>query len=325
MNVIWWSVIALGGIGAAFGFLLAGASKKFAVKKDEKVEAVRALLPGANCGGCGFPGCDGFAAALAAGNAKISGCAVLGVPAAKDLAELLGVSSGDMRPKAARIMCLGKEGCKNKFEYQGAQDCRAALAVGGGAKNCRYACVGLGSCAKACKFDAIKMDSQGIAEIDLMKCTGCGACVEACPQKTIAVLDLDIDYYIACRNPEKGKAVTTVCSSGCISCGICAKNCPFGALTMINDLPVIDYTKCRECGVCAEKCPRKSILRTKPVRRAEILADKCIGCGACKEACPFGAIDGEADSAFTVYDNCRGCGSCMEKCENCAIVLQRET
>jgi electron transport complex protein RnfB len=323
MDIVWWSIIALGGIGAAFGFLLAIASKKFAVKKDEKVEAVRELLPGANCGGCGFPGCDGFAEALVRGDAKIANCAVLGVPAAGEIAEILGVSAGDIRPRAARIMCLGKEGCVNKFEYNGAKDCRAAMAVAGGFKNCRYACLGLGTCANACKFDAIRMDEQGIAEIDLTKCTGCGACVEACPQNTIAVLDLDIDYYTACRNPEKGKAVTSVCSVGCISCGLCAKKCPFGAITMVDNLPVIDYGKCRECGVCMEVCPRHTIVRTKPVKRAIIDDDTCTKCGVCKEICPFGAID-EVDGKYVVYDQCRGCGSCVDKCPSGAITLEKD-
>jgi len=323
MDIVWWSIIALGGIGAAFGFLLAIASKKFAVKKDETVEAVREHLPGANCGGCGLPGCDGFAEALVRGDVKINGCAVLGIPAAGEIAEILGVSAGDLRPKAARIMCLGKEGCTNKFEYSGAKDCRAAMAVAGGFKNCKYACLGLGTCANACKFDAISMDEQGIAAIDLMKCTGCGACVEVCPQGTIAVLDLDIDYYAACRNPEKGKAVTSVCSLGCISCGICAKSCPFGALTMVDNLPVFDYEKCRECGICMEKCPRKTIVRTKTVKRAEIDDGKCTKCGACMEVCPFGAID-VVDGVYTVFDKCRGCGICLEKCASGAITLQKD-
>jgi electron transport complex protein RnfB len=322
METVWWSIIALGGIGAAFGFLLAIASKKLAVKKDEKVVAVRELLPSANCGGCGYPGCDGFAEALVRGEAKINGCAVLGIPAAGDIAELLGVSAGDLRPKAARIMCLGKEGCKDKFEYNGARDCRAALAVAGGFKNCKYACIGLGTCADTCKFDAISMDEQGIAAIDLMKCTGCGACEEICPQDTIKVLDLDIDYFAACRNPEKGKAVTSVCSLGCISCGICAKSCPFGAITMVENLPVFDYDKCRECGVCMEKCPRNTIVRTKPVKRAKIDNDKCAQCGKCMEVCPFGAID-EENGIYTVFDKCRGCGYCLEECESGAITMQK--
>ena len=135
-----WSIVVLGGLGAVFGIMLGVASKKFAVEKDEKVVLVRENLPGANCGGCGFPGCDGLAEALGAGKAEVSACAVLSADKAKDIAEILGVSVGEMKPKVARIMCLGSEGhCKNKFEYDGALDCRAAYSIVGGFKACLFA------------------------------------------------------------------------------------------------------------------------------------------------------------------------------------------
>ena len=321
MEII-WSIVALGGLGAAFGIMLAVASKKLAVKKDERVAAVRENLPGANCGGCGFPGCDGFADALVAGKAPVNGCAVMGAPAMKKVAEILGVDAGDTRPKAARIMCLGKEGCVDKFQYEGAKDCRAAYALVGGFRTCEFACIGLGTCAKVCKFDAITMDENGIAAIDPMKCTGCGTCVEACPKKSIAVMDLDIDLYAACRNSHKGKEVMQVCSVGCLSCGICAKSCPFGAITMIDNLPHIDYDKCHECRICMDKCPRHTIVRTKPIRRAKINPEKCIGCQLCKKNCPFGAIEGELKQTHFIHDDCRGCGVCLEKCKKGAIEFE---
>ena len=321
MEII-WSILAIGGLGAAFGILLSVASKKMAVKKDEKVVAVRENLPGANCGGCGFPGCDGFAEALAAGNAPLGGCAVMGQAAKKKVAEILGVEAGEAKPKAARIMCLGKNGCKDKFVYEGAEDCRAAVALAGGFRNCEFSCIGLGTCAKVCKFGAITMGDHGIADIDLMKCTGCGTCVKACPKNTIEVMDLDIDIYPACRNSHRGIKVKEVCEVGCLSCGICAKSCPFDAITMVEGLPRVDYSKCRECHICVDKCPRNTIVRTKPIKRARILADKCIGCHLCAKACPFGAIEGEIKQTHIIHDDCRGCGMCFEKCKKGAIVFE---
>lgn len=323
-----FSVLILGGLGAAFGIILGVASKKLAVEKDEREEAVRELLPGANCGGCGFPGCDGMAAAIVEGKAEISACAPLSKDNAKRIGEVMGVDVGDIKPKVARIMCLGSNGhVKDKFVYDGAMDCRAAYATASGFKACRFACLGLGTCAKVCKFGAIEMGMDGIAFIDEEKCTGCGRCVEQCPQMAIAVLHRDIDVYAGCTNMDKGKAVTVNCSAGCIGCGICAKSCPFDAIVMENNLPVIDPDKCRSCWTCVEKCPRKCMLTTKPDKRAEIEEEKCIGCTLCRKACPFGAIEGELKEPHKVLeDKCRGCGLCTEACKKDAVhLVNKET
>ncbi|MEG1656583.1 MAG: RnfABCDGE type electron transport complex subunit B [Christensenellaceae bacterium] len=322
LEPIIWSIVVLGGLGAVFGIMLGVASKKFAVKKDEKVVEVRTLLPGANCGGCGFAGCDALADALVKGKAEIAACAVLNADAAQKIADVLGVEAGEIKPKVARIMCLGSQGhCKDKFVYDGAMDCRAAYAVASGFKACRFACLGLGTCAKVCKFGAITMGKDGIAFIDEEKCTGCGRCVEQCPQSSIAVLHRDIDVYAACTNIDKGKPVMENCTAGCIGCGICAKACPFGAITMENNLPVIDTKKCRSCWTCVEKCPRKCMLTTKSNKTAVIEEEKCVGCGECSSTCPFGAIEGEPNKAHLVTDKCRGCGLCTESCENDAVTL----
>ena len=320
-----WSIIVLGGLGAVFGVMLGVASKKFAVQKDEREDLVLELLPGANCGGCGYPGCGGLASAIVAGKAEITACAVLSSENANKIGEIMGVSVGEVVPKVARIMCLGSEGhCKNKFEYDGARDCRAAYAIASGFKACRFACLGLGTCAKVCKFGAITMGKDGIAFIDEEKCTGCGRCVEQCPQSSIAVLDRNIDVYAGCTNIDKGKAVMENCTAGCIGCGICAKACPFGAITMENNLPVVDYEKCRHCWICVEKCPRHCILTTKPDKRAEIDAEKCIGCTLCAKACPFEAIEGELKQAHLITERCRGCGLCVESCKKDAVHLVKK-
>ncbi len=322
MEPIIWSIVVLGGLGALFGIMLGVASKKFAVEKDERVVAVRELLPGANCGGCGFPGCDGFADALVKGDAKVPDCAVLNADGVAGIAQVLGVEASAAKPRVARIMCLGSEGhCANKFEYDGAQDCRAAYAVASGYKACRFGCLGLGTCAKVCKFGAINMGPDGIGFIDENKCTGCGRCVEQCPLASITVMERDVDVYVACTNQDKGKAVSQNCTAGCIGCGICAKNCPFEAITMVNNLPVMDYDKCRSCWICVEKCPRKCILTTKPDKIAHIMEEKCIGCTLCKKACPFAAIEGELKEVHHVNEQCRGCGVCLESCRKGAIEM----
>ncbi len=316
------SIAVLGGLGAVFGIMLGVASKKLHVEKDERVEAVRELLPGANCGGCGYPGCDGLAAAIVEKGAEITSCAPLTKANAAKIGEVMGVAVDDVTPKVARIMCLGSHGnCKNKFEYDGAHDCRAAYSIASGFKACRFACLGLGTCAKVCKFGAITMGEDGIADIDEEKCTGCGRCVEQCPQSSIAVLDLGVDVYAGCTNRDKGKAVTENCKTGCIGCGVCAKACPFDAIVMEHNLPAIDLEKCRSCWTCVEKCPRHCMLTTQPKRRAVISEAKCIGCTLCKKACPFGAIEGEVRQTHIVTDACRGCGLCEEACKKDAIQM----
>lgn len=262
-NDIIWPVVALGALGLVLGLGLAIAAKVFAVKTDPTVEKVRELLPGANCGGCGFPGCDGFAKALAAGEAKPAACVVVSADNLKAIGEALGVEAEAGEKKVARVMCSGgSENCVPKYVYTGLHDCRAAAALAGGPQSCRYGCVGLLTCAKSCPFGAIHLNDKGVAEIDEDKCTGCATCVAVCPKNSIAIIPKKQEVYVRCHAPEKGKAITVACKAGCIACGICAKKCPQGAITMVDNLPVIDYDKCTECGVCVAACPRKVIAGT---------------------------------------------------------------
>lgn len=273
LNDILWPVIALGALGLVLGLGLGIAAKVFAVKTDPTVEKVRGLLPGANCGGCGFPGCDGFAKALAAGEAKPAACVVVSADNLKAIGEALGVQAVAGSKKVARVLCQGNsENCAPKYYYMGVSDCRAAAALAGGPRSCRFGCVGLLTCARACQFGAIHLNDKGIAEIDESKCTGCAVCVAACPKNVIKVMNKDNDVYVRCRTVDKGKTVTVACKAGCIACGICVKKCPEGAITLVDNLPVIDYDKCTECGTCVAACPRK-VIAGEPSVKAEA-ADK---------------------------------------------------
>ncbi len=251
--------LVLTALGILFGAGLAWAGKVFAVQKDARVEAVRAALPGANCGACGFPGCDGLAAAIAAGEAPANACPVGGAAAASAIAELMGVEAEAAIPTIATVICQGAtDVCRVKYRYEGIQDCRGAALASGGSKACRYACLGLGTCERNCPFGAISM-REGIAHIDKVKCTGCKTCVAVCPKNVLRMEPADRVVAVKCRASEKGKAVRDACLAGCIACGRCAKVCPHDAIIMNDNLPTIDYEKCVQCLECAKACPTGAI------------------------------------------------------------------
>lgn len=318
-----WSIVVLGGLGAVFAAVLGFAAQKFAVQKDEREEIILTLLPGANCGGCGYPGCGGLASAIVQKKAQVTDCAVVSQENASEIAKVMGMTVEVSEPRVARIKCLGSHGnCKNRFEYDGAKDCREAYAQAGGFKACRFACLGLGTCAKVCKFGAITMGEDGIAAIDENKCTGCSRCVEECPQSSIQVFARSQPVYVGCTNEYRGKQVTLNCTAGCIGCAMCERVCPWGAITMVNNLPVFDQEKCRNCQMCVTACPRKCILVTRPKQVAEIDKEKCVGCSLCEKACKFNAISGERKHPFEVHpENCVGCGLCKEACRFGAITM----
>ena len=192
------------GLGLLMGALLALASKLFAVKKDEKAEAIKECLPGANCGGCGYSGCDAYAAAVSAGDAPVNKCSVGGVEAASKIAQIMGVDAGEQVRMRAQVMCSGTgEYAKKKYIYEGIDDCVAASKIGGGDKMCKNGCIGLGTCVRACPFDAIVVE-DGVAAVDYSKCKGCGICVSACPKGIIKLIPFDAKHWVGCMSVDDG-------------------------------------------------------------------------------------------------------------------------
>ncbi len=247
------------GLGLLMGALLALASKLFAVKKDEKAEAIKECLPGANCGGCGYSGCDAYAAAVSAGDAPVNKCSVGGAEAASKIAQIMGVDAGAQVRMRAQVMCSGTgEYAKKKYIYEGIDDCVAASKIGGGDKMCKNGCIGLGTCVRACPFDAIVVE-DGVAAVDYSKCKGCGICVSACPKGIIKLIPFDAKHWVGCMSVDDGKNTRKVCDVGCISCKLCQKNCPAGAINVDNFMASIDYDKCTGCDICTDKCPRHII------------------------------------------------------------------
>ncbi len=251
----WFAAIA-----AVLGLILAVASKIFFVKTDERIEQIKECLPGANCGGCGYVGCEALAQAIINGDAPVNACNGCSDENVKKISEIMGLS-GDIETVRlrAQVMCSGTNDlAKKKYIYQGVSDCVAANRLSGGDKVCPNGCIGLGTCADVCKFDAIKV-INGVAAIDYEKCTSCGACVAACPKKLIRLVPANIPYWVGCMSADKGAVTRGYCDAGCIGCKLCEKKCEAGAIKVTDNVAEIDYTKCTGCGVCESVCPRKII------------------------------------------------------------------
>ncbi|MDD6212513.1 MAG: RnfABCDGE type electron transport complex subunit B [Clostridiales bacterium] len=261
MGAVLLAIVVVGGVGLLIGLLLGVAGKKFEVEVDERVTKVREHLAGSNCGGCGFAGCDACAEAMVAGDAAPSACGPAGAENAKAIGEILGVSVAETEKKVAFVKCAGTcDKTVMQSEYFGIQDCvKAATMPGGTAKACSFGCMGMGSCVKACQFDAIHI-VNGVAVVDHPEnCTACGACAKTCPKKLIELVPAKAEHMVRCSNTQKGKEVKAVCAAGCIGCGICVKQCESDAVQVINNVAVIDPAKCTNCGKCAAKCPSKVI------------------------------------------------------------------
>ncbi len=250
----------VGGVSLVIGLLLGLAGRIFAVHIDEREVKVREALPGSNCGGCGYAGCDSLAAAIAAGTAKPNACPVGGAAAAETIAAIMGTKADAVQRHVAFVHCAGT--CdKVKFEanYHGIKDCnQAMLAPGYAGKACATSCFGLGTCAAKCPTGAIRV-KEGVAVVDPDKCISCGVCVASCPQRVITMKPADKPVAVACSSTAPGKAVKAVCDAGCIACGICRKVCPHDAIHVEENLARVDYEKCTGCGACVAKCPVKVI------------------------------------------------------------------
>ena len=252
---ILWAGLLLGALGLIFGGVLTFAAKKFHVEVDERVEKIRECLGGANCGACGFAGCDAFAAAVAAGKAPVDGCAPAGEKGVKRICEIMGQSAPETERQVARVLCQGEDGVAiQRFRYDGYQSCAVAASLAGGPKACRFACVGLGDCQDKCRFGAISMQN-GVACIDESKCTACGACVSACPRQVIALMPLSQSVIVRGRNHDTARAARAACMDACIGCGRCKKECQYGAIEVVDGYARIDPQRCTRCGACAVVCP----------------------------------------------------------------------
>lgn len=261
MTGILTATLLVGGIGLFIGLFLGVAAIKFKVQVDEKEEAVLGALPGNNCGGCGFPGCSGLAAAIAKGEAPVNACPVGGEAVGKVIAGIMGVEAEESARKVAFVHCQGDcEKTKLDYEYTGIVDCRMLSFVpNGGAKSCNYGCLGFGSCVKVCPFDAIHVEN-GIAVVDKEACKACGKCIAVCPKNLISLEPYDAKHVVACSSKDKGPVTMKACTVGCIGCGLCVKACPSEAVKVENFHAVIDQEKCTGCGACKEKCPKKAII-----------------------------------------------------------------
>ena len=260
ISAILLAMVVVGGTGLLIAILLGIASEKFKVPVDEKEVAIRAELPGNNCGGCGYAGCDGLAKAIANGEAPVNGCPVGGAAAAEKISAIMGVEAGEFVKKVAFVKCAGTcEKAILDYDYTGIQDCTmASMMQNGGAKGCNSGCLGFGSCVAACPFDAIHV-VDGIAVVDKEACKACGKCIAACPKHLIEIVPYDQKHLVKCNSQDKGKAVMQACTAGCIGCKMCEKACKFEAVTVENNIAHIDYEKCKDCGACAVKCPKKVI------------------------------------------------------------------
>lgn len=282
MSFILNAVIVLGAIALVAALILFFVSQKFAVEEDPRIGQVVEVLPGANCGGCGFAGCSGLASALVKGadQGTLDGlnCPVGGQPVMSQVADLLGMAIANSAPMVAVVRCNGSCDLRPRIaEYDGLCTCAAMHAAGAGETGCGYGCLGCGDCVNACKFDAIHMNLEtGLPEVDEEKCTSCGACVKACPRHIVELRKKGPKgrrIYVNCVNKDKGAVARKACQVACIGCGKCEKVCEFDAITVENNLSYIDFNKCRMCTKCVDECPTNAIVKVNfPVKKPKAVA-----------------------------------------------------
>lgn len=281
MSLILVAIVSLGAIGLVAAVILYFVSKKFAVYEDPRIAKVSEVLPQANCGGCGFPGCSAFAdACVKSASLEGKNCPVGGQSVMNQVAQILGIEATVAEPKVAVVRCNGTcENRPNVTQYDGAISCKIANATCGGETLCSYGCLGCGDCVSACSFDAIHMNTEtGLPEVDQEKCTACGACVKACPRFIIELRPKGKNnrrVFISCVNKDKGAIANKECKVSCIACGKCVKVCPFEAISIDNNLAYIDPTKCKSCRKCVPECPKNAIWEVGfPARKAVVAKEE---------------------------------------------------
>ena len=259
MEVLLYTILTLCVLGILSAVILYVVAQKFRVEEDPRIDEVEKMLPGANCGGCGFAGCRGMADALVKQD-DISSlfCPVGGGDTMKAVAAYLGKAAPEKEPQVATVRCGGT--CEKRprtNEYNGARSCAVASSLYIGETGCAFGCLGYGDCVAACTFGAITIDpATGLPVVDPDKCTACGACVKACPKKIIERVPYKQAVLVACRNQDKGAVTRKICDVGCIGCMKCQRECPADAIKIENFVSKIDYDKCVGCGHCADICPR---------------------------------------------------------------------
>ncbi len=254
-----FAVAIMVGVALLLGVCILLISKACKVKEDPRIKEVESCLAGANCGACGCAGCADFAKNLVEGKADLSACSVTSAANKAEISNILGIATnGDSVPTVAVVACCGGNDCSDKCSYQGYGDCISQNMLAGGRKACDVGCMGSGSCVTACPYDAIKI-VDGKAVVDAKLCKSCGLCIKTCPKKLIKRVPETALVYVACSSQCRGKEVMNACKAGCIACGKCQRECPSGAIILVNNVPVIDYSKCTNCGKCAQSCPRKCI------------------------------------------------------------------
>jgi len=256
-------VLTLGFLGVIFGVGLSIASKKLSVHADPRLERIHGLLPGANCGACGGAGCFGFAEALLSGKMSVNACRVAEEKTKEQIASLLGKKLEKKIKQVAVLHCYGGKKVKERFIYEGIEDCIAVNLVLGGQKECVFGCLGFGTCVKVCPFGAISMSDEDLPVIDESKCRACNKCVVVCPKKLFSLIPATGKVYVACSSHDSGKDTRAVCPVGCIACRKCEQVCPADAIHVIDNLAVIDYNKCTSCAECVKVCPMKTIRMRK--------------------------------------------------------------
>jgi Na+-translocating ferredoxin:NAD+ oxidoreductase RNF subunit RnfB len=318
--------LLIGTLGFLFGLALAYASKVFYVEIDPKIEQIANILPGANCGACGYPGCNGYADSIVKEGVEFMLCAPIGSTGFKKIGDILGKTAIEKEKHIAIIKCNsgGYSNTTYKYQYNGVRACRAVTLLANGPNACNCGCVFQNDCLESCMFNAMYIDDKGMRVIDQNRCTGCSACVQVCPRNIIKLAPISKKVHIMCSSTFKGVYKNKNCGNKtpCIACGICEKKCPFNAITIENDLAIIDYTLCISCGLCQFHCPTNAILDFKKRGKAVIDEDLCIGCTICAKKCVVKCISGELKHPHKINENeCIGCEVCVDKCPRKAIKL----